>query len=189
MVDDQPWPDVPLQEDPHPPVPMLAADATSSVTTTPTSPSVAQLSQHGWKFAAAAFGLATVVFGALWVQTKDEVHDLRAEQAAQEARDKAAREAIPDLRALADAVKPSASSVVYEGDADALDVTIRYPDSDSNQWLETYLDDLGFPAATMDRIGNTRALDGTLSADGDHASMTWTYHPDDGLSIVFGVER
>lgn len=36
----------------------------------------------------------------------------------------------------------------------------------------------------MSRIGNTRALDGTLTAEGDHVVASWTYHPDDGLSIV-----
>jgi hypothetical protein len=42
---------------------------------------------------------------------------------------------------------------------------------------------LGFSSATSDRISNTRALDGTLSATGEHVNATWTYHPDDGLQM------
>jgi hypothetical protein len=53
--------------------------------------------------------------------------------------------------------------------------------------LERLLDELGFPASTMSRIGNTRALDGTLEAKGEKAIATWTYHPDNGLNIV--IER
>jgi hypothetical protein len=53
--------------------------------------------------------------------------------------------------------------------------------------LERLLDELGFPASTISRIGNTRALDGTLEAAGDQATAYWSYHPDDGLSIV--IER
>lgn len=50
--------------------------------------------------------------------------------------------------------------------------------------LEDLLDDLGFSPAVIDRIGNTRALDGTQSAEAPYVVATWAYHPDDGLSIV-----
>ena len=53
--------------------------------------------------------------------------------------------------------------------------------------LENLLAELGFPSSTMSRIGNTRALDGTQTAEGDNVTAYWTYHPDDGLSIV--IER
>lgn len=52
--------------------------------------------------------------------------------------------------------------------------------------LRELLDALGFNApATMERMGNTRAIDGTLEAEGDDVVASWTYHPDDGLRIVF----
>lgn len=44
---------------------------------------------------------------------------------------------------------------------------------------------LGMPAGTAARMDGTRALDGTQSAEGEHATATWTYHPDDGLRVVF----
>lgn len=52
--------------------------------------------------------------------------------------------------------------------------------------MRALLDHLGFNAsAVMNRLGNTRALDGTLSAEGRLATVYWTYHPDAGLSMVF----
>lgn len=54
--------------------------------------------------------------------------------------------------------------------------------------LRPMLDDLGFPPGTMSRMESTRALDGTLEAQGDNVSVTWTYHPDDGLQMVFQTE-
>ena len=55
--------------------------------------------------------------------------------------------------------------------------------------LESLFDALGFPSSMMSRIGNTRALDGTQTAEGDNASAYWTYHPDDGLSIVIESDQ
>lgn len=46
------------------------------------------------------------------------------------------------------------------------------------------VDEYGFPGSLDARIGNTRALDGTLTAEGEGYGASWTYHPDDGLSIV-----
>jgi hypothetical protein len=51
--------------------------------------------------------------------------------------------------------------------------------------LSEYLSALGFSDAVLDRMSNTRALDGTLTAQGDHCNVSWTYHPDDGLQMVF----
>ena len=38
-------------------------------------------------------------------------------------------------------------------------------------------------------MGQTRALDGTQRAEGKNVNVSWTYHPDDGLQIVFEVDR
>ena len=47
------------------------------------------------------------------------------------------------------------------------------------------MDELGFSSAAVQRMGQTRALDGTQEADADHVNVTWTFHPDDGLQAVF----
>ena len=47
------------------------------------------------------------------------------------------------------------------------------------------MDELGFSSAAVQRMGQTRALDGTQEADADHVNVPWTFHPDDGLQAVF----
>ena len=44
---------------------------------------------------------------------------------------------------------------------------------------------LGMPDSVTSRMGHTRALDGTQTADWDVFSVSWTYHPDDGLGVIF----
>ena len=44
---------------------------------------------------------------------------------------------------------------------------------------------LGMPDSVTSRMGHTRALDGTQTADWDVFSVSWTYHPDDGLGAIF----
>ncbi len=51
--------------------------------------------------------------------------------------------------------------------------------------LVTVLDELGFSRAVVSRMDSTRALDGTQTAEGDLATAYWTYHPDNGLNVIF----
>ena len=53
--------------------------------------------------------------------------------------------------------------------------------------LTGLLGELGFPGGTLARMDITRALDGMQTATGDGVVASWTYHPDQGLSIV--IER
>lgn len=46
-------------------------------------------------------------------------------------------------------------------------------------------DALGMPDSVSSRMGQTRALDGTQSADWDSFTVSWNYHPDDGLGAIF----
>ena len=46
-------------------------------------------------------------------------------------------------------------------------------------------DVLGLPDSVSSRMGQTRALDGTQTADWDSFSVSWNYHPDDGLGAIF----
>lgn len=43
---------------------------------------------------------------------------------------------------------------------------------------------LEMPASVVAKIGNTRAMDGMQDATWDNFSAFWTFHPDDGLSLV-----
>ncbi len=79
-------------------------------------------------------------------------------------------------------------AITYRGDSESLVVDWDASESGGQGWLETYLDGVGLPvSATMARITGTRALDGTQTASSDDVDATWTFHPDDGLRIVFSA--
>jgi len=145
--------------------------------------------------AAVICALAALAFTVLWIQERGRADDLSEEVAAFEA-DAEAREAEEDARQAEEDARPDLIQIArdldeddfgvdYTGDEDSLSVQVEY----NLEWVEAYLEATGFPSATIDRMGQTRALDGTLEAQGDDVSATWTYHPDDGLSIVFSVDE
>lgn len=45
--------------------------------------------------------------------------------------------------------------------------------------------ELGFGEALNTKMSNTRALDGVQTDENDSVKVTWTYHPDDGLNIIY----
>lgn len=44
---------------------------------------------------------------------------------------------------------------------------------------------LGLPDVLYDKMGETRAIDGRQTAAYKNISVSWTYHPDDGLEIIY----
>lgn len=53
--------------------------------------------------------------------------------------------------------------------------------------VECVLAELKTPESIKRRIDNTRAMDGTQTATWSGISASWTYHPDDGLSMVLDL--
>lgn len=51
--------------------------------------------------------------------------------------------------------------------------------------LDYILGELGFEDAVRRRMVETRALDGRQTAENDNFRASWTFHPDDGLQILF----
>ena len=95
----------------------------------------------------------------------------------------------PDLLAIAERYF-AATGVDVDGDAESVGITIRTATASTvGSALRSMLEELGFSSAVVSRMGNTRALDGTQRAEGDGVNVTWSYHPDDGLSLVFEAER
>lgn len=91
--------------------------------------------------------------------------------------------ASPNLRLLA--AQHGLSQAVTTGNQDSV-VLNFFAGTDAG--FSGFLDELGFNAlAITQRMGATRALDGTLTEASDVAEMTWTYHPDDGLTVVVAV--
>ncbi|THV22824.1 hypothetical protein [Glycomyces paridis] len=50
--------------------------------------------------------------------------------------------------------------------------------------LDCLLGELDVPDSVVERIQNTRALDGYQEADFDGYTASWTFHPDDGLNLT-----
>lgn len=120
--------------------------------------------------------LVAAVLLVLWIGARSDLNEANGRL---DDIDRAAA-ALPDLEELGrehlDGV-----GVIDESSEEHLSATFIGPGLDD---LEDLLDELGFSPAVIDRIGNTRALDGTQSAEAPHVIATWTYHPDDGLGIV-----
>ncbi|WP_033104840.1 hypothetical protein [Microbacterium profundi] len=50
------------------------------------------------------------------------------------------------------------------------------------------LNELGMSETILSRIGTTRAMDGRQEGSWDGYVASWTYHPDDGLSILIEID-
>jgi hypothetical protein len=139
------------------------------------------------RVAASISAALSLVFLALWLGARSDLAATEAERdrlATAEAQRLAEVAALPDIFALADKHLGLDAWVTIDGDETYASVSIE-PLGLGDVELPALLDDLGFPPSTMSKIGNTRALDGTLTADAPHVTASWTYHPDDGLSLVF----
>lgn len=94
-------------------------------------------------------------------------------------------------RGFAGAPLGTLATYVEQRNAESMSLTIKggFEPSEERDMV-ALLEYLGFNASgVMNRIGNTRALDGTLTAEGRLANAYWTYHPDAGLGIVFEARK
>lgn len=91
--------------------------------------------------------------------------------------------AVPNLAAVA-AKHPGMGALNQT--ATSLEVNVRSTDPDGKiVAVYAFMTELGFTGATLDRMGKTRALDGTLTAQGRNCNVSWAYRPDNGLQMVF----
>lgn len=63
-----------------------------------------------------------------------------------------------------------------------------YSNPDAFEIIQNINYELGFNDSLYDRMLSTRALDGTQSEENEHYKVTWTYHPDKGIDIVYSVK-
>lgn len=57
------------------------------------------------------------------------------------------------------------------------------------QSIKNINESLGLPEALWDKLLRTRALDGTQTATYDDIVLSWTYHPDNGLEIIYELAK
>lgn len=77
--------------------------------------------------------------------------------------------------------------VRYSGGKTSVTIVIYGHSTYSTKFgLRMMLGELGFnSSAVTERMYRTRAIDGVLTAESDKAYVTWSYHPDTGLAMVF----
>lgn len=99
----------------------------------------------------------------------------------------------PDLKEIASEYSDDAfCSVAEDGsyieiDTDPSDLG-EYITSGSLDAIEHINDELGLPESVYAHMTSTRALDGMQSYEKDGVEVRWTYHPDNGLEIIYSVE-
>lgn len=63
-----------------------------------------------------------------------------------------------------------------------------YSDEEAIQGLYYTLAALGLPDSLLQKMGATRALDGRQSEDYDDLEVSWSYHPNKGLEVLFSID-
>ncbi len=89
--------------------------------------------------------------------------------------------------ALSDCEIPSSSWARIGDDGNTLIVDGEGDDSDGLSFANTVcvMVNLDVPDSTIAKIEGTRALDGTQSDTYDDITVQWSYHPDNGLDLIF----
>lgn len=99
----------------------------------------------------------------------------------------------PDLKEIAGEYSDDAFCFVAEDgsyieiDTDPSDIG-EYIASDSLDAIEHINEELGLPGSVYAHMTSTRALDGMQSYEKDNIGVRWTYHPDNGLEIIYSVK-
>jgi hypothetical protein len=76
---------------------------------------------------------------------------------------------------------------VMEIDTNPYDIEDYY-NSTALSKIKTINSELGFSSSVYDDMMETRALDGRQYAYSENYTVSWTYHPDDGLEIIYKVK-
>ncbi|AYY14965.1 hypothetical protein EF847_22000 [Actinobacteria bacterium YIM 96077] len=90
------------------------------------------------------------------------------------------------FEAAKDACAAESSYITVLDDGSALEVLGAGEERPGATLDEVFcvLDELAVPESTVSRMTSTRALDGTLDASWDDVAASWSYHPDNGLTII-----
>lgn len=96
----------------------------------------------------------------------------------------------PDLEAIFDEYCDSAWAFVA-ADGSYLSIDTNPDDIEDHTDFSAYLaissvnSALGLPDALFEKMGQTRALDGRQTESYDDLTVSWTYHPDNGMEIMY----
>lgn len=72
-------------------------------------------------------------------------------------------------------------------DTDPLDFG-EYIEEGSEDAIQNINKKAGFPESVYAQMISTRAIDGTQEYENDGYYVSWTYHPDDGLEVLYSMK-
>lgn len=72
-------------------------------------------------------------------------------------------------------------------DTDPLDLG-EYITDGSDEAIKDINKELGFPDSVYAQMISTRALDGVQTYEKNGVNVQWTFHPDNGLEVIYSVE-
>ena len=111
--------------------------------------------------------VAAIVFFGLWIGARSDADDAESQLATINAEAEAdAADELPNLEKIAGEHRMASQGAIESASETSLSLNFDGSSVAALDDLEELLAALGFSDAIMDRISNTRALDGTLTADG-----------------------
>ncbi len=99
----------------------------------------------------------------------------------------------PDLKKVYDAnCDPAYATVASDGsylfiDTNPADVEDFFSQNAYGEIMSVNLD-LGLPETVLNKMGQTRSIDGMQSYSTEDIEVSWTYHPDHGLEVTYSVK-
>ena len=73
-------------------------------------------------------------------------------------------------------------------DTNWLDIEDEF-DADAYYAIEEINSKLGFSAALFNKMGETSAMDGRQTESNDKYTVSWKYHPDNGMEVTYEVNK
>lgn len=100
----------------------------------------------------------------------------------------------PDLKAIyKEFCKSSFSNIASDGSYLSIDTNPYdiddYSDSEAILAILSVNEALEFPESVINKMSSTRALDGMQTYTGNGIEVSWTYHPDRGLEIMYSLSN
>ena len=108
--------------------------------------------------------------------------------------DENAEKKIPTLKEIGE-MYPDDSSIKLGEDGSYLTVDTNPYDIEDRNNSYTWNDILdinkmlGLPDSVNAKMGSTRSMDGRISETYDNITVSWTYHPDNGLEVLYEEKK
>lgn len=77
----------------------------------------------------------------------------------------------------------------YDKDDDEWDLDDIEIMKESSEWIKKINKELGFNDALMEKMNTTTWSQGKQTESNDKYTVSWTYHPDKGLEVMYEIKK